>query len=152
MYRVVAVGKVKEKYLTDGINEYLKRMQGFTQVSITEVKEVNTPDTQKNIKLEGENILSQIKPDEYVIALVIKGQALTSEELAKFLKEKEIYGTSKITFVIGGSNGLSEEVLKRANFHLSFSAFTFPHQLMRLILLEQLYRTMMINNHQEYHK
>lgn len=152
MYRIVAVGKIKEKYVVEGIKEYQKRISGFTSLQITEVKEVNTSDISKNIKQEGESILSTIKADEFVIALVIKGQALSSEELASMLSEKALYGTPKITFVIGGSNGLSEEVLKRANFQLSFSSFTFPHQLMRLILIEQIYRSVMINNHQEYHK
>lgn len=152
MYRIIAVGKIKEKYLSDGIKEYEKRIQGFTNFQITEVKEVNTKEVSRNIKQEGENILKEIKNDEFVIALCIDGQVMDSEGLAQFLASKALYGTPKITFVIGGSNGLSEEVIKRANIKLSFSAFTFPHQLMRLILIEQIYRSLMINNNQEYHK
>jgi 23S rRNA (pseudouridine1915-N3)-methyltransferase len=152
MYRIIAVGKIKDEYIEAGINEYRKRISGFTNFEIREVKEVNTLDIRKNISMEGENILSQIANDDFVIALCINGQAMDSIELARFLAEKEVYGASKIIFVIGGSNGLSEEVIKRANFKLSFSKFTFPHQLMRLILAEQIYRSLTISHHKEYHK
>ena len=103
-------------------------------------------------KKEGELILSKINPQDYVITLEIKGQNITSEALAEKLENLKTYGTTNIVFVIGGSNGLSSEVIKRKNFGLSFSSFTFPHQLMRLILIEQIYRAYTIINHKEYHK
>ena len=106
----------------------------------------------KNILEEGKNLLGKIAEDEYVITLEIKGKRIDSVELAKLIEEKQTYGFSKITFVIGGSNGLSEEVIRRSNYHLSFSEFTFPHQLMRLILAEQIYRALTIINNKEYHK
>ena len=152
MIRIIAVGKVKEQYLTDGINEYLKRMQAFDKVSITEVKEVNIKTPNENIQKEGQNILEQISDKDYVITLEIKGTELDSIALANKITDLYNHQTSSIVFVIGGSNGLSSEVTKRSNYHLSFSKLTFPHQLMRLILCEQLYRAFTIINHQEYHK
>ena len=152
MIKIIAVGRIKEKYLTDGINEYLKRMQAFDKVSILEVKEVNIKTPAENIQKEGQNILEQISDKDYVITLEIGGVELDSPALANKITDLYNHGASNITFVIGGSNGLSSDVIKRSNYHLSFSHFTFPHQLMRLILCEQLYRAFTIINHQEYHK
>lgn len=152
MIKILCVGKIKESFFTEGIKEYKKRIEGYTKFSILEVKEVNTQDINKNILEEGKNLLSKITEDEYVITLEIKGKRIDSVELAKLIEEKQTYGFSKITFVIGGSNGLSDEVIRRSNYHLSFSDFTFPHQLMRLILSEQIYRALTIINNKEYHK
>ena len=132
--------------------EYQKRIEGYSKFSIVEVKEVNTSDIFKNIFEEGKNLLSKISEDEFVITLEIQGKMIDSVDLAKLIEEKFTYGYSKITFVIGGSNGLSIDVIKRSNYHLSFSKFTFPHQLMRLILTEQIYRALTIINNKEYHK
>ena len=152
MIKILCVGKIKESFFTEGIKEYQKRIEGYTKFSILEVKEVNTQDINKNILEEGKNLLSKITEDEYVITLEIKGKRIDSVELAKLIEEKQTYGFSKITFVICGSNGLSDEVIRRSNYHLSFSDFTFPHQLMRLILSEQIYRALTIINNKEYHK
>lgn len=152
MIKILCVGKIKEKFFTEGICEYQKRIDAYTKFSIVEVKEVNTLDINKNITEEGRNLLSKISEDEFVITLEIKGKMIDSVELARLIEEKMTYGFSKITFVIGGSNGLSSEVIKRSNYHLSFSEFTFPHQLMRLVLIEQIYRALTIINNKEYHK
>ena len=152
MIKIVCVGKIKEDYLVKGIEEYLKRCSPFSKISIIEAKEVNTLDEDKNKKEEGKEILSYIKDDEYVISLEIEGKMLTSVELANLINEKFTYGYSNITFVIGGSIGLSSDVIARANYHLSFGKNTYPHQLMRLILMEQIYRSFMIINNHKYHK
>lgn len=152
MYKIICIGKIKEKYLTDGINEYKKRIEGFSKIEILELKEYNTLDIQKNIENEGKEILNKISKDDYIITLEILGNKIDSLQFAKILLNINTYKSSKITFVIGGSNGLSEEVKKRSNYQLSFSDMTFPHQLMRLILTEQLYRALTIINNKEYHK
>mgnify|MGYP003301364739 FL=1 len=152
MIKLVCVGKIKENFIRDGITEYTKRLSAYDSFSIVEVKEVNTKSVSDNMKNEGENILNKIGDDEFVITLEIEGKMLDSKELATLIDNKKTYGTSKITFVIGGSNGLSQEVKNRSNYALSFSRFTFPHQLMRLIFVEQLYRAFTIINNQEYHK
>lgn len=152
MIKIVCVGKIKRNYLVEGINDYLKRIENFQKVEIVEVKEYSLSDISKNIDNEGEKILEKISKDDYVITLEIKGQKLDSIELSKLIHDLPTYGNSKITFVIGGSNGISNEVKKRSNYQLSFSNMTFPHQLMRLILLEQIYRAFTIINHKEYHK
>ena len=152
MIKILCVGKIKEKFFTEGICEYQKRIDAYSKFSIVEVKEVNTLDINKNITEEGRNLLSKISEDEFVITLEIKGKMIDSVELARLIEEKMTYGFSKITFVIGGSNGLSSDVIKRSNYHLSFSEFTFPHQLMRLVLIEQIYRALTIINNKEYHK
>lgn len=152
MYKIVCVGKIKEDFITKGINEYTKRINGFTKLEIIEVKEVNTNNINNNILEEGNNILKKINKDDYVITLEIEGKSIDSVELSKQLENLRTYGNSSIVFVIGGSNGLSEDVKKRSNYKLSFSKFTFPHQLMRLILVEQIYRSLTIENNKEYHK
>lgn len=155
---IVTVGKLKEKYLKQGIDEYLKRLGAYAKVEIIEVSDEKAPEELSETEMvhvkgkEGERILSKISPDAHVIALAIQGKMKTSEELADNLDKLATYGKSKVTFVIGGSLGLSEEVLKRADDSLSFSKMTFPHQLMRLILVEQVYRAFRINRNEPYHK
>ena len=155
---VVCVGKIKEKYFMMAIDEYSKRLSRYCKLNIIEVPDEKTPDNASEAeelqikKKEGERILSHIKDSEYVIALAIQGKMLDSVELAKKLESLGTYGDSSITFVIGGSLGLADEVLKRANMKLSFSPMTFPHQLMRVVLLEQVYRAYRINCGEPYHK
>lgn len=155
---VVCVGKIKEKYFTMAIDEYSKRLSRYCKLNIIEVPDEKTPDQASDAqelqikKKEGERILSHIKDQEYVIALAIQGKMLDSVELAKKIESLGTYGESEITFVIGGSLGLCDEVLKRANMKLSFSPMTFPHQLMRVVLLEQVYRAYRINCGEPYHK
>ena len=152
MIKIICIGKLKETFLVDGINEYKKRIEGFQKLQILELKEYNTSDISKNIENEGFEILEKVNSDEHIITLEILGKKLDSITFSRYLENQFTYGTSKITFIIGGSNGLSEEVKKRSNFLLSFSDMTFPHQLMRLILMEQLYRALTIIHHKEYHK
>ncbi|OQM44474.1 23S rRNA (pseudouridine(1915)-N(3))-methyltransferase RlmH [Anoxybacillus sp. UARK-01] len=155
---VLSVGKLKEKYLKQGIEEYVKRLSGYVKMEIIEVADEKAPENlsdqeMKQIKeKEGERILAKISDDMHVIALAIDGKMKSSEEFAIHLDKLATYGTSKVAFVIGGSLGLSEKVMKRANESLSFSQMTFPHQLMRLILLEQIYRAFRINRGEPYHK
>lgn len=152
MYRIICIGKIKEEYLTKGILEYKKRINGFSSLEIIELKEYNTLDISKNVENEGKEILSRIKNDDYVISLEIEGNVINSVEFSQYLEKLPTYGKSRIIFVIGGSNGLSNEVKKRSDYALSFSKMTFPHQLMRLIIMEQIYRALTIMNNREYHK
>lgn len=155
---LVTVGKIKEKFFTDAIEEYSKRLSRYCKLEIIQVADEKTPDhageaLELQIKeKEGERILGQIKDGAYVIALAIEGQMLSSEKLAKKLDDLGISGVSQIVFVIGGSLGLSKKVLSRADYLLSFSKMTFPHQLMRVILLEQIYRSYRILKGEPYHK
>ncbi|MDQ0271930.1 23S rRNA (pseudouridine1915-N3)-methyltransferase [Cytobacillus purgationiresistens] len=155
---IITVGKLKEKYLKQGIDEYLKRLSAYAKIEIIEVPDEKAPEELSEIEMqqvkqkEGERILAKIHPDTHVIALAIDGRMKSSEELADNLDKLATYGKSKIAFVIGGSLGLSDEVLNRANDKLSFSKMTFPHQLMKLILLEQVYRAFRINRGEPYHK
>lgn len=149
MIKIVCVGKIKEKFLSLAIAEYLKRLSKYTKVEIVQVPD--EANAEKALKVEGEKILSKIRDDEYVIALDISGKSISSIEFAK--KINNVFNNySKITFVIGGSYGLSSVVKKRSNYLLSFSKMTFPHQMFRLILLEQVYRAYKINNNESYHK
>lgn len=156
--RLVAVGRMKEKYLNDGIAEYQKRITRFASFNIVEIKDESAPESlsakelEKVKDVEGKRILEAIKPGEFVIALVVKGKRLTSEEFSALLSDVKLRGFSKVAFLIGGSNGLSDEVTARADLSLSFSSFTFPHQLMRLILTEQIYRALTIEAGIPYHK
>lgn len=155
---ILTVGKIKEKYLRDAIAEYSKRLSRYAKLEIIEVADEKTPDNasetvETNIKnKEAERLLKYIRDDAYLITLEIKGKQLTSEELAQKIDTLGVQGTSHIIFVIGGSLGLGEEVLKRSNYALSFSKMTFPHQLMRVILLEHIYRSYRINCGEPYHK
>ena len=155
---LICVGKLKEKYLSQGVDEYVKRLGRYCSLDIIELADEKTPDNASSAleelikKKEGERILRAIKDDSYCIALAINGEMLTSPELAEKIDALGISGTSHISFVIGGSLGLSEDVIKRADYKLSFSNMTFPHQLMRMILLEQVYRAYRIIHNQPYHK
>ena len=155
---LITVGKIKEKYLRDAIAEYSKRLSRYCRLEILEVADEKTPDqvsevVEKSIRdKEGERILKHIRDDMYVITLEIGGKMLSSEELAEKIESLGIQGKSSIAFVIGGSIGLGEAVLKRSDYALSFSKMTFPHQLMRVILLEQVYRSYRIINGEPYHK
>ena len=155
---VITVGKIKEKYLRDAIAEYAKRLSRYCKLEIVEVADEKTPDqasetVEEQIRdKEGERILKYIRDDMYVITLEIGGKMLSSEELADKINMLGIQGQSSVAFVIGGSIGLGREVLKRSDYALSFSKMTFPHQLMRVILLEQVYRSYRIINGEPYHK
>lgn len=148
--KIIAVGKLKKSYLTDGINDYLARLNHYAKTEIIEVKDVD--DTLPRAKeIEGENILKQIKDKDYVVALTLREDMIDSEDLAKKM-QKYLTKVESLVFIIGGSLGLSNDVLKRANYKLTLSKFTFPHQLTRLIILEQLYRSFKIINNEKYHK
>ena len=155
---LITVGKIKEKYLKDAIAEYSKRLSRYCKLEIVEVADEKTPDNASDTAedairdKEGERILKYIKEDAYVITLEIAGKMLTSEEMAEKIEKLGVQGTSHIIFIIGGSIGLGREILKRSDYALSFSKMTFPHQLMRVILLEQIYRSYRIMNHEPYHK
>ncbi|RPK07588.1 23S rRNA (pseudouridine(1915)-N(3))-methyltransferase RlmH [Priestia endophytica] len=155
---IITVGKLKEKYLKQGINEYLKRLSAYAKVEVVELSDEKAPENLSEVEMEqvkgkeGERILAKIPQDTHVIALAIEGKMKSSEQLADDLDKLATYGKSKIAFVIGGSLGLSSDVMKRANDTLSFSKMTFPHQLMRLILVEQIYRGFRINRGEPYHK
>lgn len=155
---VVAVGKIKEKFFEEAIGEYSKRLSRYCKLEILQVADEKTPDKasealENQIKeKEGERILAQIRDGAYVIALAIEGKMLDSEELADKINILGISGVSQIIFVIGGSLGLSKKVLDRADYKLSFSRMTFPHQLMRVVLLEQVYRGYRIICGEPYHK
>lgn len=154
----VVVGKIKEKYFTDAIKEYSKRLGRYCKLEIVELADEKTPDGAKRGRgaghpgKEGERILKTLKDDAYVIALAIEGKMLDSVELSRKIESLGISGTSHIAFVIGGSLGLAPAVMKRADYALSFSRMTFPHQLMRVVLLEQLYRSYRIMKNEPYHK
>ena len=156
--KIVTVGKLKEKYLKDGIAEYSKRISRFATVEMVELADEKTPDrasdseNEKILDLEGNRILSKIGDREFVVVLAIEGNTLSSEEFSKQLEQASINGFSTLTFVIGGSLGLSKEVKKRANLSVSFGHLTLPHQLMRLVLTEQIYRAFTIQQGSPYHK
>ncbi|CAM3074104.1 23S rRNA (pseudouridine(1915)-N(3))-methyltransferase RlmH [Paenibacillus sediminis] len=156
--QIIAVGKLKEKYLVQGIAEYAKRLAPYVKFQVIEVPDEKAPETMSEAEIqqvkerEGERILAHIKSDAHVIALAIDGQLWSSEELAAQLDRLGTYGTSHVAFVIGGSNGLADDVLRRAQQRLSFGRMTLPHQLMRLVLTEQIYRAVKINRGEPYHK
>ena len=155
---IISVGKLKEKYLKLGIDEYSKRLTRYAKMNIIEVPDEKAPENLSSAEeqivknKEGEGILKNIKDGMYVIALDLRGKMLSSEELADKIQSLGITGSSNIAFIIGGSLGLSEDVLKRADYKLCFSPMTFPHQLMKLILLEQIYRGFRIIKNEPYHK
>ncbi|AOH57350.1 23S rRNA (pseudouridine(1915)-N(3))-methyltransferase RlmH [Peribacillus muralis] len=155
---IMTVGKLKEKYLKQGIAEYAKRLGAYATIELVEVPDEKAPENLSAADMEivkqkeGERILAKISPDTYVITLEINGKQLTSEQLAAHIDQLATYGKSKLVFIIGGSLGLSTEVTSRSDYALSFSKMTFPHQLMKLILLEQIYRAFRINRNEPYHK
>ncbi|MCH9274875.1 23S rRNA (pseudouridine(1915)-N(3))-methyltransferase RlmH [Bifidobacterium amazonense] len=155
---IIAVGKVKESYLRDAIAEYSKRLGRYCKLGIIEVADEKTPENasegvERQIRAkEGERIARHLRDNAYVIALAIDGRMLSSEGLANEINQLGLRGVSHIQLVIGGSIGLDDAILRRADYKLSFSKMTFPHQLMRVILLEQIYRAFKINAHEPYHK
>lgn len=159
LIKIVAVGKIKEKFYKDAIGEYEKRMKAYNKVEIVEVADEKAPESlsDKEVEMvktaEGERILSKIKDDSFVVTLEIKGKGLDSIGFAKLIQDEMIDGFGRdMVFVIGGSNGLGENVLKRSNYKISFGKMTYPHQLMRVILMEQIYRAYRIINKEPYHK
>ncbi|MEE1102382.1 MAG: 23S rRNA (pseudouridine(1915)-N(3))-methyltransferase RlmH [Agathobacter sp.] len=155
---ILCVGKVKEKFYQDAIKEFQKRMSRYCKLDIVEVADEKTQEQSSDLEIqiikdkEGERLLKHIKEDAYIICLAIDGKQLDSVELSEKMNQLFVTGNSHICFVIGGSLGISDNVLKRANYKLSFSKMTFPHQLMRVILLEQIYRSFRIMNNEPYHK
>lgn len=156
--KIIGVGKLKEKYLKQGIAEYAKRLSAFCKFEIVEVPDEKAPENlsavemEKIKEIEGQRILEKVKDKEYVFVLAIKGKELSSEELAEKITDLTTYGKSDLTFIIGGSLGTSQAILDRADFSISFGRFTLPHQLMRLVLTEQIYRGFMIDAGRTYHK
>ncbi|MGN0973911.1 MAG: 23S rRNA (pseudouridine(1915)-N(3))-methyltransferase RlmH [Bacilli bacterium] len=151
MIKLICVGKIKEKYFQDAIEEYKKRLKKYVNFEIIEVLDTKTDDYKVAIKKEKEQIERYISEKDYVVSLAIEGKELTSIEFAKFIDNAQLT-YSNITFIIGGSCGLAEELKFRSNKLISFSKQTFPHQLFRVMFLEQLYRTYKINNNETYHK
>lgn len=156
--KVIAVGKIKEKFMQQGIKEFEKRLSRYCSLNIIEVNDEKAPenlsdkDIEKIKEKEGKRILSKIPQNSFIISLVIQGKEVSSEELSKKIENLMISGINDITFIIGGSLGLSKDVLNKSNYKLSFSKMTFPHQMMRLILLEQIYRGFRIMKREPYHK
>ncbi|MBR4174886.1 MAG: 23S rRNA (pseudouridine(1915)-N(3))-methyltransferase RlmH [Lachnospiraceae bacterium] len=155
---IICVGKIKEKFFTDAIGEYSKRLSRYCDLDIVQVKDENAPESLSDeqmkhiLKLEGERILLKIPQRTYLIALDIDGKEMSSEDMSEKLSDLMVSEQGRFTFVIGGSLGLWDEIKKKADLRLSFSKMTFPHQLMRVILLEQIYRCFRIMNHEPYHK
>lgn len=156
--KIVTVGKLKEKYLKDGIAEYSKRISRFAKLEMIELADEKTPDkaseleNQKILETEGARILSKVGERDFVLVLAIEGKTFSSEEFSKQLEEASIKGYSTLTFIIGGSLGLAASVKNRANLSVSFGRLTLPHQLMRLVLVEQIYRAFTIQQGSPYHK
>ena len=151
MIKIICLGKIKEKYLIDAIEEYKKRISKYTKIEIYELEDIDNKNKEVSLKKEEEEILKYISKKDYIISLAIEGEELDSISFAR--KIDNIYNTfSNITFIIGSSYGLSSEIKKLSNYKMSFSKMTFPHQLFRVLLLEQIYRAYKINNNEEYHK
>lgn len=151
---IVCIGKIKDKYIIDGITEFSKRLSAFVNLNFYELKEYNKEDNiQISIEKESADILKQLeKLNSFNILLDLNGKEYTSEAMSRYIEDLKIKGSSSISFIIGGSNGVNDEVRKRVDMKLKFSYFTFPHQLMRLILMEQIYRWFSISNNIKYHK
>ena len=151
MIKIITVGKLKERYLIDAVEEYKKRLNKYTKIEIIEVKDESSYEEDKNKEKEAENIIKYINDKDFIITMEIEGKEISSTEFAS--KIENIFNeNSNITFIIGGSYGLSNRIKELSNYKLSFSKMTFPHQLFRVILLEQIYRTFKINNNESYHK
>lgn len=151
MIKIITVGSLKEKYLKEAVEEYIKRLKKYTSISLIEVKDEGIVEEKKAIILEGEKIKKYLSPKDYIITLEIEGKQFSSPEFSNLLSKATIE-SSNITFLIGGSYGLSDELKSLAKIHLSFSKMTFPHQLFRVMLLEQIYRAYKIQNNETYHK
>lgn len=158
MIKLIACGRMKEKWMQEGAGEYLKRIQGYDKIEMIEVADEKAPESNSDAenqqvkKKEGERLLSRIKPDEYVILLDLAGHSIDSVQLSEKIQGLYTQGKSRIDFVIGGSLGVSEELIARANDRWCISKNTFPHQLCRIIVLEQIYRAFRILHHEPYHK
>ncbi|MGM0126024.1 ribosomal RNA large subunit methyltransferase H [Enterococcus sp. AZ194] len=156
--KIITVGKLKEKYLVQGIAEYTKRLSKYAKIDLIEVPDEKAPENLSQAEMsqvkekEGERILAKVKEQEFVFVLAINGKQPSSEAFAKQIDDLGIRGKSQLTFIIGGSLGLSDQVMKRSNEQLSFGKMTYPHQLMKLILVEQIYRAYRINKGEPYHK
>lgn len=156
--KIICIGKLKEKYLKDGVEEYVKRIKRFANVEIIELGDERIPDNASDAEcekikiVEGEKILAKINNNEYIISLCVEGTIISSEQLAQKMSTVMVGGCNCITFIIGGSLGLSDKVKNASHFKLSFSKMTFPHQLMRMVLCEQVYRSFKINANESYHK
>ena len=151
MIKIITVGSIKEKYLKDAIDEYTKRLKKYTSIELIEVKDEGLVEESKAISLEADKIKKYLNTKDYIITMEIEGKLLTSPEFAEKINQIQIE-SSNIVFIIGGSYGLSDEIKNMAKFHLSFSKLTFPHQLFRVLLLEQIYRCYKILNNESYHK
>ncbi len=151
MIKIITVGQIKEKYLQDAINEYKKRLSKYTNIEVIEVKDEGLVEEVKAIKLEAEKIKKHINDRDYIVTLEIEGKQMTSVEFANKI-DNILIENSNIDFIIGGSYGLSDDIKNMSRLHLSFSKMTFPHQLFRVLLLEQIYRAYKINNNESYHK
>lgn len=151
MIKIITVGSIKEKYLKDAIEEYQKRLKKYTDLEIVEIKDEGLLPAKQAMEKEAEKINKHINEKEYIITLEIEGKELTSEELSKKIEDILIIN-SNITFIIGGSYGIDKSIKDKAKYHLSFSKMTFPHQLFRVLLLEQIYRAFKIMNNESYHK
>jgi len=151
MIKLITVGTIKEKYLKDAIEEYTKRIKKYTNIELIEVKDEGLVEESKAISLEAEKIKKHLSTRDYIVTMEIEGKQLTSEEFAEKLNQIQIEN-SNIVFIIGGSYGLSDEIKLLSKLHLSFSKMTFPHQLFRVLLLEQIYRCYKILNNESYHK
>lgn len=150
--KLIVVGKIKEDYLDGAIKEYVKRIKPMANLNLIEIKECTYNESSKNLKDEAKLILANVSDNDYVITLEIEGKELSSVEFASLIEKHYSYNNKVLTFIIGSSDGMDESVKKRSNFKFSFSKMTFPHQLMRVIFLEQLYRALSINNNMKYHK
>ena len=151
MIKIICIGKIKERFFTDAIKEYQKRISKYHQLEIIELEDVGLDDKKVILKKEEEKLLKVINPKDYIVTLEIEGKELSSIEFSKKI-EDTLITNSNITFIIGGSYGLSDTIKSMSNYKLSFSKMTFPHQLFRVILLEQLYRAFKIMNNETYHK
>ena len=151
MIKIITVGSIKEKYLKDAIDEYKKRISKYTKIEIIEIKDEGLVEEETAKKLEAKKIENHLSNKDYIITLEIEGKEYTSEAFAEKMDKIQIE-SSNITFIIGGSYGLADEIKSQARIHLSFSKMTFPHQLFRVFLLEQIYRSYKINNNESYHK
>ena len=155
---IICIGSIKEKYLQDALNEYVKRLSPSAQINITQIKECKLPDKPSNAEIlktlerESVSIKSLISKNAYTISLCIEGKQLTSEEFADIISSKTLEGKNEFVFIIGSSNGLSEQLKKSCDMLMSFSKMTFPHQLFRVMLAEQIYRAVSIINNTKYHK
>lgn len=150
--KLIVVGKIKESYLNEAIKEYVKRIKPMANLNIIELKECTYNESVKNLKEEAKLILNNISDNDFVITLEINGRELTSVELSEYISKHYLYNNKVLTFIIGSSDGMDDSVKARSNYKLSFSKMTFPHQLMRVIFLEQLYRALSIINNMKYHK